>query len=137
MALHVRESPQRLWREAAVRGWEEEVTASGFAASVCTCRENNIFREEMTFCFETDRERERERERVGKGKREGGREREREGEREDRERIPSRLQAVSPEPDMGFHPMNHEIMTWTESKSWTLNPLSHDAPRVDFQSTSI
>ena len=119
MALHVRESPQRLWREAGARGWEEEVTASGFAASVCTCRENNIFREEMTFCFETDRERERE------------------GEREDRERIPSRLQAVSPEPDMGFHPMNHEIMTWTESKSWTLNPLSHDAPRVDFQSTSI
>ena len=32
-------------------------------------------------------------------------------EREERERIPSRLHAVSTEPDKGLDPTNHEIMT--------------------------
>ena len=36
----------------------------------------------------------------------------REGQRErERDRIPSRLCAVSAEPDMGLDPTNHEIMT--------------------------
>ena len=43
---------------------------------------------------------------MGEGQRE--REREREGKRE---RIPSRPQAVSTEPDLGLEPTNHEIMT--------------------------
>ena len=35
-----------------------------------------------------------------------------EGQRDrERERIPSRLHAVSEEPDMGLYLMNHEIMT--------------------------
>ena len=42
-----------------------------------------------------------------------------------RERILSRLRAVSAEPDSGFKPTNHEIMTLTEIKSWTLNQMSH------------
>ena len=42
-----------------------------------------------------------------------------------RQRIPSRLHAVSTEPDAGLEPMNHEIMTWGEIKSQTLNQLSH------------
>ena len=37
----------------------------------------------------------------------------------------SRLCADRAEPDRGLKFMNHEIMTWTEIKSWTLNQLSH------------
>ena len=43
----------------------------------------------------------------------------------ERERIPSRLRVVSTEPDTGLHLMNHEIMSWAEIKSRTLNRLSH------------
>ena len=57
------------------------------------------------------RERERKRE-------EGGTERE-------GERIPSRLCTASPEPDAGPEPTNRKIMTRAETKSWTLNQLSH------------
>ena len=46
------------------------------------------------------------------------------GERQ-RERIPSRLHAVSTEPEAGIDPTNHEITTRVEIKSWTLNQLSH------------
>ena len=58
----------------------------------------------------------------------GGGERERKRERESRggaergiDRIPSRLCTASVEPTPGLEPMNHEIMTWTEIKSGTLN----------------
>ena len=45
--------------------------------------------------------------------------------------IPSRLRAVSAEPEAGLDPMNHEIMTWAEMKSQILNWLSHpSAPRI-------
>ena len=54
--------------------------------------------------------RERERETVPAG----------EGQRE-RERNPSRLHAVSVEPDAGLHLTNHEIATRAEIKSGTLN----------------
>ena len=48
----------------------------------------------------------------------------------EKERIPSRLHTVSPEPDVGLELMNHEIMTRAETKSWTLNQLSHSgAPK--------
>ena len=50
-----------------------------------------------------EREKERERERTTMR---GGTQRER-----GRERIPSRLHAVSTEPNTGLDPMNHEIMT--------------------------
>ena len=56
--------------------------------------------------------------------RERGRERERERERE-RRRIPSRLCAVSVEPNEGLDLTNCEIVTSAEIKSWTLNQLSH------------
>ena len=57
-------------------------------------------------------------------------EREREREREStwergRERISSRLHAISAEPDRGLKPTNPKIMTWAEIKSQTLNWLSH------------
>ena len=42
-----------------------------------------------------------------------------------RKRIPSRLHAVSAEPNVGLDPMNCEIMTWAEIKSQTPNKLSH------------
>ena len=42
-----------------------------------------------------------------------------------RERIPSKLHAVSTEPNEGLDPMNYEIMTWAEIKSLMLNWLSH------------
>ena len=46
------------------------------------------------------------------------------------ERIPNRLCVVSAEPYEGFDLTNHEIMTWAEIKSQTLNQLSHPgAPR--------
>ena len=41
------------------------------------------------------------------------------------ERIPARLHTVRVEPDAGLELMNHEIMTWAETKSGTLNRLSH------------
>ena len=56
----------------------------------------------------------RERERAGEGQRE------REG-----KRIPSRLCTVSPESNVGLNLTNHEIMTWAEIQSWTLNWPSH------------
>ena len=43
----------------------------------------------------------------------------------DRERIPSRLCAVSAEANMRLEPMNREITTWAKIKSQTLNRLSH------------
>ena len=46
-----------------------------------------------------EREREREKERMSRG-----------GEEREGERIPSRLQTVSAEPDMGLDPASHEIM---------------------------
>ena len=46
------------------------------------------------------------------------------------ERIPSRLHAVSTEPDVGLELTNHEIMTWAEIKSLTLNQLSHPGAPV-------
>ena len=54
-----------------------------------------------------------------------GRKRESERERERRERIPSRLHAVSTEPDMGLELMNREIMTRAENKSQMLSLLNH------------
>ena len=48
-----------------------------------------------------------------------------EGEERGRDRIPSRLCAISTESDVGLNPMKHEIMTWAEIKSRTLNQLSH------------
>ena len=59
-------------------------------------------------------ERERERERTSRGGAERG-----------RQRILSRLCAVSTEPDVGLEPTNREMMTQAEIKSQTLNPLSH------------
>ena len=52
-----------------------------------------------------ERERERERERARARTSKGG------AEREGEERIPSRLHAVSTEPDSGLSLTNHEIMT--------------------------
>ena len=58
----------------------------------------------------TEREREREREKAcGRG----------------RERILSRLCTVSTVPNVGLKLRNREIMTWTRTRSWTLNRLSH------------
>ena len=37
------------------------------------------------------------------------------------ERIPSRLWAISMEPDAGLHLANYEIMTWAKIKSQMLN----------------
>ena len=58
-----------------------------------------------------------------------------------RKRIQSRLPAVSVEPTAGLEPMNCEFMTRTETKSRTLNWLSHPAPqRVEvfkYDSSSI
>ena len=49
------------------------------------------------------------------------------------ERIPSRLYAVSTEPDVGLDPTNYEIMIWVKIKSGTLNLLSHPgAPKEYF-----
>ena len=42
-----------------------------------------------------------------------------------RQRIPSRLHAISREPHKELKPMNHEIMTWAKIKNWRLNQLSH------------
>ena len=70
----------------------------------------------MFIYFETEREQESEHEQ-GKGRERG------------RERVPSRLCAVSMELDVGLDLMNHKILTWAEIKSQTLNWLSHpDTP---------
>ena len=54
-----------------------------------------------------------------------GRERERERERErGRQRIPSRLHAVSAEPPQGLDPMSHEITTGAKTNGQMLNWLS-------------
>ena len=42
-----------------------------------------------------------------------------------RERIGSRLWAISTDPDTGLEPVSHEIMTLVEIKSQMLNQLSH------------
>ena len=42
-----------------------------------------------------------------------------------RERIPSRLWAVSTKPNVGLDLRNHEIMTQAETKSWDTQRLSH------------
>ena len=47
-----------------------------------------------------------------------------EGQRGGRERIPSRLRAVSTEPKVGLDPANHEVMTWAEIKSQVVNWMS-------------
>ena len=61
-----------------------------------------------------ERERERERESpYGRGRERG------------RERIPSRLCTVGSKPNAGLELMNHEIMTWAETKTWALKQLSH------------
>ena len=44
-----------------------------------------------------------------------------EGQRERTERIPSRLHAVSTEPNVRLDPMNREIMTSANIESQTLN----------------
>ena len=49
-----------------------------------------------------------------------GGERQREGERREN----PKHSALSAEPDTGLD-LSHEIMTWAEIKSWTLNQLSH------------
>ena len=41
------------------------------------------------------------------------------------ESVSIRLYAASEEADMGLTPTNHEIMTSAETKSWTLNQVSH------------
>ena len=66
-----------------------------------------VFKCLFTYFFERDKEQ------VGKG-------REREGDRE-----PSRLHAVGTEPKAGLELTNCDIMTWAETKSQTLNQLSH------------
>lgn len=45
-----------------------------------------------------------------------------------RERILSRLQVLSAEPDVGARSLDPETMTWAETRSPTLNRLSHPVP---------
>ena len=47
-----------------------------------------------------------------------------------KERIPSRLCAVSAEPDAGLNLTNREIMTWAEIKSWCLTDWGAPATPV-------
>ena len=69
----------------------------------------------------------RERAKAGEGQKERERERE-------RERESQAVFMLSSEPNTGLKPKNHEIMTWAEIKSQTLNRLSHpDAPNVPFK----
>ena len=50
-----------------------------------------------------------------------------------RRRIPSRLHAVSTEPDAHLKPTNGEIMTWAKTKHQVLNWLSHPGtPSLSF-----
>ena len=44
-------------------------------------------------------------------------------------KIPSRLHAVSAEPNAGLDPTNHEIMTWAEIKSQSLTDWATHMPR--------
>ena len=63
------------------------------------------------------------------------RERERtseEGQKE-RERIPGRLHTATTEPSVGLELTNHEIMTWDEIKSRSLNWLSHPGTLENFK----
>ena len=55
-----------------------------------------------------------------------------------RQRIPSRINAVSVEPEAGLNLMNHEIKTLAEIKSWMLNWMSHPgAPLLTFWGPSM
>ena len=54
----------------------------------------------------------------------------RRGRERGRQRIPSRLHAVSAEPDVGLELTNREIKTWAEVKIWTPNRLSHPGTPV-------
>ena len=81
---------------------------------------NILFLRFFVFCCFFFLEKEKERACTSQGKAEG------EG-----ERIPSRLRAVSAEPNAGFDLTNREIMTWAETNSQTLHPLSHPgAPQM-------
>ena len=68
------------------------------------------------------RERERERENIKRGG----------AERRGRQRIPSRLHAVSTEPNVGLDPTNHEVMTGAETESQRLNRWSHPGANCPF-----
>ena len=74
-----------------------------------TNRETDLVFKKCLFIFETERDCE------------GGRR----GRERGRQRIPSRLCAVSAEPNVGLEFTSHEIMTWAKTKSETLNQLSH------------
>ena len=76
----------------------------------CLFKKPDIF----FFKFIFERERERVCARVGEGPRERG-----------RERIPSRLWAVSAEPDAGLKLTNREIMTRADIRSQILHQLSY------------
>ena len=69
------------------------------AASIRTGFRKLFFKVLFVYSWERARERERERERTS-----------RRGRGAEGERIPSRLRAVSAEPDMGLEPTNREIM---------------------------
>ena len=69
---------------------------------------SNLFKKNVYLFILRDRDRDRENASGGRAEREG-------------ERIPSRLCAVSGEPDVGHYPMNPEIMTSAKIKSQTLN----------------
>ena len=58
-----------------------------------------------------------------------------EGAKRKGERIPSRLCALSAEPDVELKPRNHEIMTWAEIKCWTLDWLSPQCPHLEILGT--
>ena len=49
-----------------------------------------------------------------------------------RQRIPSRLCAISTKPDVGLQLTSHEIMTQAETKSWTLNLLGYIGTPASF-----
>ena len=61
-----------------------------------------------------------------------------EGQRErERENPKQALHCLHTEPDVGLNPKNFEIVTWAETKSLTLNPLSHQAPPCPISSCRI
>ena len=76
------------------------------AASIRTGFRKLFFKVLFVYSWERARERERERE----NKQEERERTSRRGRGAEGERIPSRLHAVSAEPDMGLKPMNREIM---------------------------
>ena len=55
----------------------------------------------------------------------------------ERDRIPSRLHAVSEEPDLGLELMNCKIMTQAQMKSQMLNRLSHSGAPHDLYFLNI